>query len=306
MGNCIVTDYVGNIDNGNLLKYGEFSIEVASTNGAKKQIFAIYLRNTTISCELRVIGNGVFTASDGTEIGKTVDAASLLPSHGIYLKSSEKVKIGIMGKYSNNISGLTGIDGVTAESENFAFLTFYDLLGSSSQTFIFTGDLADFSVQHSFMGKWQSGNSTPERIVDFLEKFDKTRSGLSCHIVTTNDIPKFSTSLLDDAERTTLNAINFKRGDLFNGNIEKLGYFNLTDFYTPAASAGGYTGTIEGLVTNLLTHNPSGGKFKFAFPQQYVNVTYMGESLATQSDVVKQESSYINYDSQGNITWTAS
>jgi hypothetical protein len=306
MGNCILTEYVGNIDNENLLKYGEFSIEVASTNGAKKKIFAIYLRNTTISCELRVIGNGVFTASDGTEIGKTVDVVSLLPSHDIYLKSTENVKIGIMGKYSNNISGLTGIDGVTAKSEDFAFLTFYDLTGSGSQTFIFTGDLADFSIQHSFVGKWQSGNSTSGRIVEFFEKFDKTQSNIRCSIVTTKDIPKFSTSLLDDVERTTLNAISFSRGDLFNGNIEKLGYFNLADFFTPSAFAGGYTGTIEGMVTNLLTHKPSGGRIRFAFPQYYVNVTYKGESLATQSEVIKQESSYINFDAQGNITWTAS
>lgn len=166
MGTCLVTKLNGAVDNSDLLKIGEFRINVTSVPDPSKLTQGMDLQFTEPT-EVSIVGDGYFTDENlSANYGKvkTITSEKFFISNGNYeLSIKNKYKVSLISGINRNVSGdtngncksinidglkysnsLTWIDSVTAKGDISAFENALSLNYIALQSTKITGDIRAF------------------------------------------------------------------------------------------------------------------------------------------------------------------
>ena len=166
MGKCLVTKLNGAVDNFDLLKIGEFRINVTSAPNPSKITQGMDLQFTEPT-EVSIVGDGYFTDENlSANYGKvkTITSERLFISNGNYeLSIKNKYKVSLISGINRNISGalegkyksinldglkysnsLTWIDAITIKGDISAFENALSLRYIGLSNTNITGDISAF------------------------------------------------------------------------------------------------------------------------------------------------------------------
>ena len=166
MGKCLVTKLNGAVDNFDLLKIGEFRINVTSAPNPSKLTQGMDLQFTEPT-EVSIVGDGYFTDENlSANYGKvkTITSERLFISNGNYeLSIKNKYKVSLISGINRNISGtlegkyksinldglkysnsLTWIDAITVKGDISAFENALSLRYIGLSDTNITGDISAF------------------------------------------------------------------------------------------------------------------------------------------------------------------
>ena len=164
MNKCLVTKLNGAVDNSDLLKIGEFRINVTSAPDPSKLTQGMDLQFTEPT-EVSIVGDGYFTDENlSANYGKvkTITSEKFFISNGNYeLSIKNKYKVSLISGINRNVSGytsgkyksinidglkysnsLTWIDTFTAKGDISAFENALSLMYISLQNTNITGDIS--------------------------------------------------------------------------------------------------------------------------------------------------------------------
>ena len=166
MNKCLVTKLNGAVDNSDLLKIGEFRINVTSAPDPSKLTQGMDLQFTEPT-EVSIVGDGYFTDENlSANYGKvkTITSEKFFISNGNYeLSIKNKYKVSLISGINRNVSGntsekyksinidglkysnsLTWIDSFTAKGDISAFENALSLIYIGLQNTNVTGDISAF------------------------------------------------------------------------------------------------------------------------------------------------------------------
>ena len=167
MGKCLVTKLNGAVDNFDLLKIGEFRINVTSAPNPSKLTQGMDLQFTEPT-EVSIVGDGYFTDENlSANYGKvkTITNERFFISNGNYeLSIKNKYKVSLISGINRNVSGdlngeyksfnidglkysnsLMWIDSITAEGDISAFENALSLIYIGLSKTNITGDISAFA-----------------------------------------------------------------------------------------------------------------------------------------------------------------
>lgn len=326
---CLVTKLKGNVQNDNLPYFNALLFEVS----AGKKI-SVNVGITPINASAKLVGNGHFETSNGTNIGKTYS----FPSTGevsIYAVSDgSSCKVYITPKYNFDYLSLTGltdtaISGIDDGIIDISQFIYNNTVGNRPfrslhlRRFVFNNIESLNSIAEAPMYVIVSGGQFMESVSDicldtFLLAMDtnpknqyylQTYEFLSI-IIQNNFITGTETRTAPYINLSTLDSMtNVIKGNLrvgMKGDIKYL-YKVVHDsdashtVFTESAFYLDITGSLEELVSFAQSKGRATGKINIEFLPKLINVTYQGQSLSNLT-IPASSKNYISWDAQGNIT----
>jgi hypothetical protein len=301
MGNCLVTKLKGVVDNDSLLKMGEMEFDFAD-KGTQGGSDVIAIATNIPGSTFRIVGNGYFTDETGVpDYGKTITTQDGIAR----FKSTGGGKIIIPHKYDNNLFAIvypvnsfgivTGdIDELAYSSNIYTYIEapYVGMRGSVSKL---TGKVKD----HFSMEFYDDQTD----MASFIQAFFDNSTAETLHLVLCCAMyPKLWEGVDLSLFAGKSNFSGFFRCDGAYGDIKYLADTLVGSIWIPDPNCKNFTGNIEDFVQRAI----SVGRTKpilFEGIQRYSNIYYNGTPLSQHQELFA--TSRLNWDAQGNITWTA-
>lgn len=281
MNNCLVTKLKGVVDNDNLNYLGWITINKL-TGGVSQLIF----KSQTLSVTCKIVGEGYFTNSTGTEnYGKELTITHSDIGVAYFYVSGDVRKL--LVKNDESLVNISIRDNYNPQSlkmnvEDLAYITSlknFELSKTPSY-----GDISKLKGSYLRIAIWETdihGN-----LYDVLQRSLNILTQLQLNTNVTIEGSLSPIQLL--SQDTILESINTYTSNQISGNFELLGNTNINSFQIGAVSKD-ITGSIEQFVANKRSSGRTEGSLSF-IGTNYTAVTY-NNSPITNNNVT--------------VTWTA-
>lgn len=235
MNKCLVTKLNGVVDDNSLTKFGELIIPVKACSTTANSKITIGIVGGGV---VKVVGNGFFTDSTGTNIGEAINATE---TGTVMYISPSVTKISIMDKYE--LSRLELNNDSVIDTSFFKFCPKLTKMAGA-----FTGNFSDIAKPEliSFIVRniGTDGMKVVASDIDRLDTYKLRTFQLLYNMV--NDNAKFDLSILSRFE--SVNGWIFQRCSAITGVIDNLKIINSTGLNVTEAP--NISGTLEGFLNN--------------------------------------------------------
>lgn len=314
--NCLVTKLKGSVDNDSLSKIGEIKITIAPGNTTAECLALISGITDPSYPYARIVGDANFLDPNGGIIGKSLTWGDIkgdgISGNRVRVSpSNSEVTLFINVRY--NAIFFTGekdtshrmsmnIDEFAFNSNTFEYFTPTDYFGTNGISV--SGDVSKLKLTIGLSPNMLTltGPNLYGSINDLLERSSSYIQRLSTY----NSKVRIDLSSISWGSFTSLSII-FLGGETYGdfavfGNIPLLNYL----YATSNGAMAHLTGSIEGFVENAKTRGA--GSVKLPWPMNFTEVTYGGVKLpvatGTEGGPIHSADNTLNWDAQGNITWT--
>lgn len=314
--NCLATKLKGSVDNDNLSKIGEIKITVAPGN-TTAQCLALLPPTDPSYHYARIVGDANFLDSNDGIIGKSLTWGDVIGSgisSGIIRISPSESEAILFINVRYNAIFFTGnidrshrmsmnIDEFAFNSNTFDYFTLTDVYGENG--IIASGDVSKLKLTIGNSPSWLT-LASPNlygSINDLLERSSNIQTFSIYNSKIRLDISSISWNNFTSLQSLYIGGETYGDFAAF-GNIPSLNII----YATPLGAMTHLTGSIEGFVENAKTRGA--GSVKLPWPHNFTEVTYRGVKLPvasrTEGGPIKSFNNTLNWDAQGNITWTES